>query len=583
MFATARFRSDVFYRRAFEGQKKKGATTKWVDWGVFYSEGHAVRSCVFSPDMSKAVLLDKSNKAHFVAVHESVQDMVVCDLIQKKVPFKVLEPSRTVPATLFASFLYRIGFTVAYLVGVSAVFGFILQGNDPLRPLQSSRFEVFRPDATAPPVEWVGSTEVLDECMEALYLMRSNLPGVVAPRGLLLEGDPGTGKTLLARKIASETNATFIPVIGSQFVETYVGVGAQRVRQLFSLARSHRPSIIFIDEIDSIGSQRGGGNALGNYNDVENTLNQVLAEMDGFHQGDGVFVVAATNRAPSLDRALVRPGRFDRHVHIPLPDGPARQKLLGHFFEKTGRDVSSLDLDGIVSLTEGFSGADVQKLVREAVVYAHRDREEKEIRWNHVDLAIEKHFMGVLKTHDDRTLEEIARVAAHEMGHALVVHAFPEHFRLRKVSIRPNHRDIGGYTLFDFSPSADKSTRDFLEKRIAILMGGKAAEHIVYGDHHGASHGATHDLSVANEWAEKMITGFGYSERHPTFSGSRSLPLSPGMLHDAHTEVQNILDRAFTRAVNILNASRPLLDTIIPALVRTVSMNEHEFMTHLKE
>jgi ATP-dependent metalloprotease FtsH len=510
-----------------------------------------------------------------VAVHDSIQDLAVRDLVENKVPFKVLEPKHTVPTTLVASLLCRLGFTLVYLAGASAFLAFVLRGSDPLRPLHGSGFEVFRPDATAPPVEWVGSTEVLNECMEALYLMRAGIPGVAAPRGLLLEGEPGTGKTLLARKIASETNATFIPVIGSQFVETFVGMGARRVRDLFSLARSHRPSILFIDEVDSIGSRR---DTLGNHNDVENTLNQVLAEMDGFHREDGVFVIAATNRVQSLDKALVRPGRFDRHVHIPLPDGPAREKLLRHFFGKTGRDVSSLDFDGIVSLTEGFSGADVQKLVREAVVCAHRDREEKEVRWEHADLALEKHFMGVLKTHDDRTPEEVARVAAHEVGHALVVCAFPEHFRLRKVSIRPNHRNIGGYTLFDFSPSADKSTRDFLEKRIAILMGGKAAEHIMYGDHHGASHGASHDLSVANEWAEKMITGFGYSEHHPTFSGSRTLPLSPAMLHDTHAEVQNILDHAFARALRILNGSRPLLQTLVPALLRAVSMNEHEFL-----
>jgi cell division protease FtsH len=420
---------------------------------------------------------------------------------------------------------------------------------------------------------WIGSPEVLNECMETVRGHDSTGYGTGRKwRGLLLEGEPGTGKTLLARKIAAEANASFIPVVGSQFVEMYVGLGAKRVRELFLQARLHAPVIVFIDEMDAIAGQRG----YPHNTEADNTLNQLLAEMDGFRRDEGVFVLGATNRVALMDPALLRPGRFDRVVHIPLPDTECRKKMFAHFLRKCALDVSAdMDYETLAVLGHGFSGAVIEKVVREAEVFARRNGETV-VEPRHIDLAMEKEWMGLLKTEEDRSSQEILRVAVHEVGHALLAHRF---FRVHKISIRANHKGVGGFTLYDPFSTEDLPTRESLQQRIAVLLGGRAAERLWYGPM-ATSTGAVQDLASANELAEAMITELGFSDRFPSLS-SRSLAWSDHMRCALHDEIQEVLDQGLRDATRHLNETWGILQTLVTGLIQTQSMNESVFLSYI--
>ena len=325
------------------------------------------------------------------------------------------------------------------------------------------------------------------------------------PKGVLLAGSPGTGKTLLARAIAGEAEVPFFTISGSDFVEMFVGVGASRVRDLFTQGKKHAPCIIFIDEIDAVGRHRGAGLG-GGHDEREQTLNQLLVEMDGFEANEGVIIIAATNRPDVLDPALLRPGRFDRQVIVPIPDIKGREKILEIYAKKT-KLAKDVDLSVIARGTPGFSGADLENLINEAALMAARANDE-EVTLQHLELAKDKIMMGTERKSMIVSDKEKEVTAYHEAGHALVARLLPDTDPIHKVTIIPRGRALG---LTMQLPLDEKYThsKDFLEKTICILFGGRVAERIIFNE---ITTGAGNDLERATELARKMVCEWGMSD-----------------------------------------------------------------------
>ena len=367
---------------------------------------------------------------------------------------------------------------------------------------------------------WAGSPEVVEECKEVISYIENkekyNKIGADMPKGILLEGPPGTGKTLLAKAIASETNSTFISIAGSEFVELFVGMGAARVRELFDNARESTPCIIFIDEIDAVGRQRGAGINMAN-DEREQTLNQLLYEMDGFNNNEDIVIMAATNRKDVLDQALLRPGRFDRIIRVPLPDKQSREKILEFYFNK--KNISkTYDISSIAELTDGFSGAQLKNLINEAAIISVKNN-YTEIQEKYIFDAFEKSIVGLIKTNASIAPSTKLRVAIHESGHSLLALKYSEYFDFQKASIQPTYNGAGGYTIFSEKPEIKDGglyTKDLLKKRLIISMGGKAAESIYYGNDF-VSLGAIQDLKQANNLAKRMIGNFGMGNKLEVF------------------------------------------------------------------
>ena len=400
---------------------------------------------------------------------------------------------------------------------------------------------------------WAGSPEVVEECKEVIsYIEKKELYktiGADMPKGILLEGPPGTGKTLLAKAIATETNSTFISISGSEFVELFVGMGASRVRELFDTARKNRPCIIFIDEIDAVGRQRGAGINMAN-DEREQTLNQLLYEMDGFNNNDDIVVMAATNRRDVLDQALLRPGRFDRIIKVPLPDKFSREKIL-EIYIKNKKTDKEFDIKAIAELAEGFSGAQLKNLVNEAAILSARNNHTI-IQEKYVFESFEKSIIGLIRNNAEVDPGTKERVAIHESGHALLSIVFKKYFDFQKASIQPTYNGAGGYTIFSEKREIKEGglyTKDVLRKRLIVTLGGKAAESIYYGDDF-ISVGANEDLRQANGLARRMIGNFGMGEELEVFFndniGDEANPFlgrSLGMGDKYSQNTKNLMDK----------------------------------------
>jgi cell division protease FtsH len=433
---------------------------------------------------------------------------------------------------------------------------------------------------------FAGSPEIFEECTEVVsYLKNSTVfkeAGAEIPRGILLEGPPGTGKTLLAKAIASEADANFVSISASEFIEVFVGAGASKIRNLFNTARENKPCIIFIDEIDSVGRQRGAGINMGN-DEREQTLNQLLAEMDGFSDNEGILIIAATNRKDVLDAALLRPGRFDRVITVALPDTPSRKEIL-NVHAKNKKLEENINLDLIAELTAGFSGAQLKNLLNEAAIYAARDGRTI-INETDIFNTLDKLIVGLIKKTDTRSEDSRRRVAIHETGHALLCALYDEYFELKKVTIQSTYNGAGGFTLFNEYQNITESglyTKNLLKKRLVIAMGGKAAENIFYGEEY-VSVGAVQDLKQANSMAQRMIGNYGMgkllepfynenvdSERNP-FVGRN---LGSGDKYSEKTkeimdsESLELVRNAYDEAKRILNENKDLMEIIIEKLLK---------------
>jgi len=420
-----------------------------------------------------------------------------------------------------------------------------------------------------------GSEEAKQEVTEVVDFLRDpgkyqKLGGRI-PKGILMVGPPGTGKTLLAKAIAGEANVPFFSISGSDFVEMFVGVGASRVRDLFEQARKHSPCIIFIDEIDAVGRKRGAG-SMGGHDEREQTLNQMLVEMDGFEANSGIIIIAATNRVDILDPALLRPGRFDRQVQIGLPDMKGREQILAVHVRKVplGTDVN---LSVLARGTPGYSGAELANLVNEAALFAAR-RNKRVVTMDEFEEAKDKINMGTERRSLTMTQEQLISTAYHEAGHAIVGYLMPDHDPIHKVTIIPRGRALG---VTFFLPEGDRvsESREKLEGDIATLYGGRLAEELIYGVDK-ISTGASNDIKVATQYARAMVTQWGFSDRlGPLFyemddnaSYGRPKDISDETARIIDEEVKKIIDRNFERARKILTDNMDVLHAMKDALMK---------------
>ena len=411
--------------------------------------------------------------------------------------------------------------------------------------------------------------------------------GAKIPKGVLLVGPPGTGKTLLAKAVAGEAGVPFFSISGSEFVEMFVGVGASRVRDLFEQAKQNAPCIVFIDEIDAVGRQRGAG--LGGGNDErEQTLNQLLTEMDGFEGNTGIIIVAATNRPDVLDSALLRPGRFDRQVVVDRPDYAGRNEILN--VHARGKTLAvDVELDKIARRTPGFTGADLSNLLNEAAILAAR-RNLTEISMDEVNDAIDRVLAGPEKKNRVMSQKRKELVAYHEAGHALVGALMPDYDPIQKISIIPRGR-AGGLTWF--TPSEDRMesglySRTYLQNQMAVALGGRIAEEIIFGEEEVTT-GASNDLQQVARVARQMITRFGMSERlGPVALGRQNgnvfmgrdiasdRDFSDTTAAAIDEEVTQLVNRAYERAKEVLTENRTVLDKLADMLVEKETVDSDE-------
>jgi len=428
------------------------------------------------------------------------------------------------------------------------------------------------------------SKEELQEIVEFLKDPRkfTRLGGRI-PKGVLLMGSPGTGKTLLARAVAGEAEVPFFTISGSDFVEMFVGVGASRVRDLFEQGKKNAPCIIFIDEIDAVGRHRGAGLG-GGHDEREQTLNQLLVEMDGFEGNEGVILMAATNRPDVLDPALLRPGRFDRRVMVPAPDVKGRQMIL-EIHTRRIPVAEGVDLQVIAKGTPGFSGADLENLCNEAALLAARSNKEQ-VEMEDLEQAREKIFLGPERRSMVMPDEEKKNTAYHEAGHAIIAHLLPGHDPVHKITIIPRGRALGlTWTL----PDEDRlsMTKEIILKRIAMLMGGRAAEEIAFQTVTG---GAANDIEKATQMARHMVCELGMStdlgpvawgeSQGEVFLGrqmSRTQTYSEHTARRIDEEVRSIVTRGYDAARSILSQNIHVLHAVAQRLIERETLGRAEF------
>lgn len=429
-----------------------------------------------------------------------------------------------------------------------------------------------------------GADEEKEELTELVAFLKNPKKftemGAKIPRGVLLVGPPGTGKTLLARAVAGEANVPFYSISGSEFVEMFVGVGAGRVRDMFKKAKENAPCIIFIDEIDAVGRQRGTGVG-GGHDEREQTLNQLLVEMDGFEGNEGVIILAATNRADVLDPALLRPGRFDRQIRVSNPDKRARSQIL-KVHARNKHFAPDVDFDNIAQRTPGFSGAELANVLNEAALLAVRSGHQM-ITLSDVDEAIDRVIGGPAKKSRKYTEHERKLVAYHETGHAIIGLTLEDANQVQKVTIVPRG-DAGGYNLMTPREETYFSTKKQLLATITGYMGGRTAEEIFFGD---VSSGAHNDIEQATRIARMMVTELGMSELGPIKydSGDNAVFLGRdySQLSNTHSgqiafeidqQVRKIIETAHSQATEIINNNKDKMDIIANALL------EHETLNH---
>ena len=431
-----------------------------------------------------------------------------------------------------------------------------------------------------------GATEEKEELMELVEFLKNPLKfislGARIPKGVLLVGSPGTGKTLLARAVAGEAGVPFFSISGSDFVELYVGVGASRVRDLFEQAKKQKPCIIFIDEIDAVGRKRGAGMG-GGHDEREQTLNQLLVEMDGFGANEGIIIIAATNRPDILDPALLRPGRFDRQIVVDVPDVLGREEILKIHSEKKPLD-ESVDLSRIAKVTSGYTGADLENLMNEAAIFAARRGKEK-IDSKDIEDANIKVMMGAEKKSKKITEKERTLTAYHEAGHAIVSKLVDKDEKVHQVSIIPRGR-AGGYTMYTPKEDVFYSSKGEMMNSIIKSLGGRAAEEIMLDD---ISTGASNDIKMATNVARSMITMYGmneelglvcYDNNEEVFLGrdfGHSKMYSEKTASQIDDEVKKIIGELYEKTKNLLSENKDILERVAKELLEKETLNEAEF------
>ncbi|MBU0654914.1 MAG: ATP-dependent zinc metalloprotease FtsH [Gammaproteobacteria bacterium] len=521
-----------------------------------------------------------SNNGRFVTYSPPDDPGLVSDLIKHNVKFQAAPPEeRSIFWDIIISwvpFLLIIGlwiYIMRQMQGGGGGRGAMSFGKSRARMMTEDQVKVNFNDVA-------GCEEAKDEVAELVEFLRDpgkfqKLGGKI-PRGVLMVGSPGTGKTLLAKAIAGEAKVPFFSISGSDFVEMFVGVGASRVRDMFEQAKKHAPCIIFIDEIDAVGRQRGAGLG-GGHDEREQTLNQLLVEMDGFEGSEGIIVIAATNRPDVLDAALLRPGRFDRQVVVPLPDVRGREQILKVHMRKVplGDDVKpSLIARG----TPGFSGADLANLVNEAALFAARSN-KRTVDMAEFEKAKDKIIMGAERKSMVMKEEEKLATAYHEAGHAIVGLVVPGYDPVYKVSIIPRGRALG-VTMFLPEDDQHSASKQRLESMISVMYGGRIAEELIYGAD-GVTTGASSDIERATSIARNMVTKWGLSDRMGPLAYSedegevflgRSVTqhkhMSDETAHAIDGEIRRVIDRNYKRSEQILTDKMSVLHAMAQALMK---------------
>ena len=513
---------------------------------------------------------------------------LIDDLLQKGVTIKAVPPQQ--PSLLlsiflnFAPVLLLIGFWIFFMrqmQGGGGGRGAMSFGKSKARMLTEDTNKVTFADVA-------GVEEAKEEVAELVEFLRDpskfqKLGGTI-PKGVLMTGSPGTGKTLLAKAIAGEAKVPFFSISGSDFVEMFVGVGASRVRDMFEQAKKHAPCIIFIDEIDAVGRQRGAGLG-GGHDEREQTLNQLLVEMDGFEGSEGVIVIAATNRPDVLDPALLRPGRFDRQVVVPLPDIRGREQILKVHMRKVPL-ADGVEASVIARGTPGFSGADLANLVNEAALFAARAN-KRLVDMDDFERAKDKIMMGVERRSMVMSEHERRNTAYHESGHAIVGRLVPDHDPVHKVTIIPRGRALG---VTMYLPEEDRysASKQMLESQISSLFGGRIAEELIFGPERVTT-GASNDIERATEIARSMVTKWGLSEKlgplaygeddGEVFLGrsvTRHKNVSDETAHAIDEEIRLLIDKNYDRARKILIENMDKLHKMAEALLEweTIDANQ---------
>jgi cell division protease FtsH len=522
----------------------------------------------------------RSDGTQFVTQTPPDDPKMIDDLLSNKVEVKVVEPNQHgLLMTIFINW-----FPMLLLIGVWIFFMRQMQGGAGGRGAMSfgkSKARMLGEDQVKITfADVAGVEEAKEEVAELVEFLRDpskfqRLGGKI-PSGVLMVGSPGTGKTLLAKAIAGEAKVPFFTISGSDFVEMFVGVGASRVRDMFDQAKKHAPCIIFIDEIDAVGRHRGAGLG-GGHDEREQTLNQLLVEMDGFEGNEGVIVIAATNRPDVLDPALLRPGRFDRQVVVPLPDVRGREQILKVHMRKVPM-ADDAKASVIARGTPGFSGADLANLVNEAALFAARAN-KRLVDMEDLEKAKDKIMMGAERRSMVMSEDEKKLTAYHEAGHAIVGRSMPSHDPVYKVSIIPRGRALG---VTMFLPENDRysHSKEFLESQICSLFGGRIAEELIFGPDKVTT-GASNDIMRSTELARNMVTKWGLSEKlgpltysedeGEVFLGhsvAQHKAVSDETAHDIDKEIRSIIDRSYARAEGILKTNIDKLHLMADALIK---------------
>ena len=539
--------------KQFDTRGSAGATT--VGYSEFLDEvrNNRIKSAVIPEGLSGGEIIATTTDDRKIRTNASVLDRgLVGDLIEHKVKFDVKPREEgSLLMTLLVSWgpmLLLIGVWIYFMRqmqggGKGGAFSF---GKSKARMLDENTNQVTFADVA-------GCDEAKEEVKEVVDFLKDpqkfqKLGGRI-PRGLLLVGPPGTGKTLLAKSIAGEAKVPFFSISGSDFVEMFVGVGAARVRDMFENAKKNAPCIIFIDEIDAVGRQRGAGLG-GGHDEREQTLNQMLVEMDGFEGNEGIIVIAATNRPDVLDPALLRPGRFDRQVVVGLPDVRGREQILKVHMRRVPL-APDIDAAIIARGTPGFSGADLANLVNEAALFAARGN-KRVVSMVEFEKAKDKIMMGAERRSMVMTEAQKESTAYHEAGHAIIGRLVPEHDPVHKVTIIPRGRALG-VTFFLPEGDAISASRQKLESQISTLYGGRLAEEIIYGVEH-VSTGASNDIKVATNLARNMVTQWGFSDK-----------LGPLLYAEEEGEV--FLGRSVAKAKHMSDETARIIDQEVKALI----------------
>jgi cell division protease FtsH len=587
----------VILLSVFSNFSQNAASTSSITYSQFIRQAKEGSVAKVTIDGREIVGETRNSVAFKTYSPETDNRSMIGDLLDNGVEINAQPPER--PSLLMNIFISWFPFLL--LIGIWIFFMRQMQGGGGGRGAMSfgkSKARMMGEDQIKTTfADVAGVEEAKDDVAELVEFLRDpgkfqKLGGQI-PRGVLMVGSPGTGKTLLAKAIAGEAKVPFFTISGSDFVEMFVGVGASRVRDMFEQAKKHSPCIIFIDEIDAVGRHRGAGVG-GGHDEREQTLNQLLVEMDGFEGNDGVIVIAATNRPDVLDPALLRPGRFDRQVVVPLPDVRGREQILKVHMRKvpTSDDVKpSLIARG----TPGFSGADLANLVNEAALFAAREN-CKDVEMDHFERAKDKIMMGAERKSMVMSEDEKLNTAYHEAGHAIVGRLVPDHDPVYKVSIIPRGRALG---ITMFLPEEDRYSysKRRLESQISSLFGGRLAEEIIFGKD-SVTTGASNDIERATEIARNMVTKWGLSEKLGPLAYSedegevflgRSVTQHKNLADDTarviDEEIRDFIDRNYERAEKLLKDNEDILHTMTKALMKyeTIDAGQIDQLMERKE